>query len=103
MEWLRGGGVCGCAGVAGGGIGIGICICTVWADSVCAAKRAEQAPRVRPRKVRRVLMATPYESMAESTEGIDGTQISFRGNCRERRLDAERSEERRVAYGTSEL
>jgi hypothetical protein len=38
--------------------------------------------------------------MAERTEEIDGTQISS-GTRRRRGLDAERSEEGRVAYGTS--
>jgi len=51
-------------------------------------------------KVRRVLMVTPNESMAERTEEIDGTRISS-GTRRRRGLDAERSEEGRVAYGTS--
>jgi hypothetical protein len=68
MVWM-GGAVCGCggAGVAGG-IGIGICICMVCAAKPRTAKRAEQAPKARPRKVRRVLIMTPYEAMAKSTE-----------------------------------
>ena len=62
IAWARG--RCCVWPACGGGMGI----CMVWADRSRAAKRAEQAPRARPRKVRRVLIKTPREWMAESTE-----------------------------------
>jgi hypothetical protein len=46
-------------------------------------------------------MMTPFESMAETQSGIGGTQISV-SRKGEKGLDAERSDQWRVANATSE-
>jgi hypothetical protein len=58
----------------------------VWADKPRAAKKPEQTPRARPRKVRRVLIATPDRSMNERAERDRRAQISLRENDRKREV-----------------